>query len=566
MVNIRSLLINDITLAIGMAIEAGDLPGHEHKATIVVKKNEDASHGHYASPVALGLAKVVQKAPLEVARAIVTHMPEREYVDRVEAAAPGFVNITISSKYLASRLDDIPNENICDACNIGQGKTINMEFISANPTGPLTLGNARTAFSADTLANVFECAGYNVIREYYINDAGEQIGRLGQSVARRMLQQQGVDVEFPEDLYQGDYIADMAKDIAEEYAETRGKTFTESDLEDVALMQEVSTKAMQACLGAIKKTIAEDLHIAFDVWASERAVRDSGAIEHALKALDEKGLMYEKDGAKFLKTTQFGDDQDRVMVKTNGSYAYIAPDVAYHQEKFDRNFDLIFTYLGADHQGHIPKLKAALEALGNDTKKLHMVVAQFLTITRGGEQVALSKRRGNVYSPKDLIHEIGYDAARFFMVQHALDGHMALDIDIAKEKSDRNPVYYIQYAYVRLQSIVRKAKEQGMMLDGDETQKDVPVILFEEAEKELALKIMQFPEAIEDIASSFYVHQLPYFAYDLARAVHTFYRDVKVLSESDETLRMSRLQVAISARFVLGKVLDLLGIGKPDVM
>ncbi len=567
MVNIRRLLIKDITEAISAARAAGALPDFEMKATVVVKRTEDASHGHYSSPIALSLAKAVQKNPLEVAEIIASHMPVREYIEGHAVAAPGFINMTLSSKYLAARIDDLPQDDYCSACNVGNNKTINMEFISANPTGPLTLGNARTAFSADTLANVFECAGYNVVREYYINDAGEQVGRLGQSVLRRILQQQGAQVDFPEDLYQGEYVLDIATRIAEEYEETHGKKFEVADLENAELCAEVSTKAMLLCLTAIKKTVEEDLHISFDVWTSEREVRNSGAIERVLEQLREKGLMYKKEDAEFLKTTQFGDDKDRVMVKSGGAYAYITPDVAYHQEKFDRGFDIIFTYLGADHQGHIPKLKAALQALGNDTSKLRMVVAQFLAIVRSGEQVALSKRKGNVYSPNDLINEIGYDAARFFMVQHALDGHMVLDIDIAKEKSDRNPVYYVQYAYVRLQSILRKAQEQGILpleyMNGEIASQ---VIFSEEAEKNLALELFRFPEVIEDIATSYNVHQLAYFSYDIARAVNAFYRDVKVLSEDDPTLRMSRLQMAISARAVLGKVLDLLGIGKPDVM
>src|SRR3989344_5433171 len=481
---------------------------------------------------------------------IVRHMPKKEYVEKIEAAAPGFLNITISTEYLAARMDDIPHEDACAACNAGNGKSINMEFISANPTGPLTLGNARTAFSADTLANVFACAGYNVTREYYINDAGVQIQRLGESVLRRILQQEGHRVAFPEELYQGEYISDIAKDIADE-----------------GLLANVSTRAMERCLAGIKRTIQDDLHIQFDVWGSERTVKNSGEIEQVLAKLRKKGLTYTKDGAEFLQTTKFGDDKDRVIVKKDGTYAYITPDIAYHQNKFDRKFDMIFTFLGADHQGHIPKLQAALSALGNDVGKLHMVVAQFLAITQAGKPVKLSKRKGNVYGPADLIQEIGYDAARFFMVQHALQHHMALDLEAAKEKSEANPVYYVQYAYVRLQSILRKAKEMGVPFADNATEEiSSAVALTNDSERALALMLHRFPEVIEDIASTFAVHQLPFFAYDLARAINVFYRDVPILAEEDEALRLSRLQIALSARFVLAKTLDLLGISKPDVM
>ena len=565
MMNIRKALIDDISTGIEDAIKAGDLPAHAEKMPVTVKQTEGTGHGDYASPIALAIGKQSKKNPLDVVEIIVKHMPKKEYVEMIEAAKPGFLNITISTEYLASRMDDISHEDICEACNIGNEKSINMEFISANPTGPLTLGNARTAFSADTLANVFVCAGYNVTREYYINDAGEQIRRLGESVLRRIIQQEGHKIEFPEDLYQGEYISEMAKDIAEEFAETEKKKFDKTDLENEELLARISTLAMERCLLAIKQTISDDLKISFDVFSSERAVRDSGEIENVLTKLRKKELTFKKEGAEFLQTTKFGDDKDRVIVKKDGSYAYITPDIAYHQDKFDRKYDMIFTFLGADHQGHIPKLKAALSALGNDVEKLRMMVAQFLAITQGGKPVKLSKRKGNVYGPKDLIEEIGYDAARFFMVQHALQHHMVLDLEVAKEKSEANPVYYVQYSYVRLQSILRKAKEMGIAVDGNKEISE-KISLTNDSERALALALHKFPEIIEDIAQSYAVHQLAFFAYDLARAINVFYRDVPILAEEDETLRLSRLQIALSARFVLSKTLDLLGISKPDVM
>src|SRR3989338_6227563 len=532
MVNLRSAIQKDIEAGILAAREASKLTIGDDAPIVVVKRTENMEDGHYASSIALRLAPLAQGkvSPLEIADIIATHMPKREYLEKIEVAAPGFLNITVSREYLASRLDDLPREDLCSACNVGEGKSINMEFIYANPTGPLTLGNARPAFSADTLANVLTCAGYNVTREYYINDGGEQIGRLGESVLRRILQQEGHSIDFPEDLYQGEYIMEM-------------------------------------CLGAIKKTISEDLKISFDVWSSEQAVKDSGEIEKVLTRLREKNLMYVKDGAEFLKTTEFGDDQDRVMVKKNGAYAYIAPDVAYHQNKFDREFDLIFTFMGADHQGHAPKLTSALKALGNDTEKLRMMIVQFLAVTRGGTTVSLSKRKGNIYSLKDLIEEIGYDAARYFLVSHALSSHMTLDLDIAKEKSERNPVYYVQYAYVRLQSIIRKAKVQGILPPGDlPAELTSQVVIDNEAETALALELFRFPEVMEDIATSFAVHQLPVYAYDISRAITTFYHEAPIMSETDPVLQKSRLQIAIAAHNVLGRVLDLLGISKPDIM
>lgn len=567
MVNFRSALTSDIQNAILAAQEAGMLAILEKQPTVIVQRTEDVSHGHYASPVSLSLAKVLKKPSTDIAEIIAQHMPKREYIGKCSVAAPGFLNIEISREYLASRLDDLPQENLCGACDVGKGKHVNLEFISANPTGPLTLGNARPAFSADTLGNVLSCAGYNVIREYYINDGGEQIGKLGESVLRRILQQEGHMVPFPEDLYQGEYIIDIAKTIAERYKEEEGKAFIADDLQNAGLCAAISKQAMVLCLSAIKKTIQDDLKISFDVWTSEQAIKDSGEIEEVLETLWKKGLMYTKEGAEFLKTTAFGDDQDRVLVKSNGSYAYITPDIAYHQDKFDRKFDLIFTFMGADHQGHVPKLVAAMKALGNDTEKLHMMIVQFLAITQGGNTVSLSKRKGNVYSPSDLIHEIGSDAVRYFLVSHALSSHMTLDLDVAKERSERNPVYYVQYAYVRLMSIIRKAKGKGIFLPG-EVPREVTsrVVLRDEAEMALALELFRFPEVVEEIATTFAVHQLPVYAYDLARAITAFYHEAPILSEQDPVLQKSRLQITIAAHSVLGRVLDLLGISKPDIM
>lgn len=566
MINLRSAIQKDIEEGIFAAREASKLALGEHIPPVQVKRTENTEHGHYACSIALALTKIAKLPPLEITTIIATYIPKREYIEKIEVASPGFLNITISQSYLASRLDDLPQENLDDVCNIGNGKQVNMEFISANPTGPLTLGNARPAFSADTLANVLTCAGYNVTREYYINDGGQQIGRLGESVLRRILQQGGYEVEFAEDLYQGKYISEMAKTIAERYKEDEGKMFTPEDLENAELLSTFSKQAMHICLAAIKKTVSDDLNISFNVWSSEQAVKDSGEVEKVLEKLRSKNLMYTKDGAEFLKTTEFGDDQDRVMVKKNGEYAYITPDVAYHQNKFDRNFDLIFTFMGSDHQGHAPKLTAALKALGNDTEKLRMMIVQFLAITRDGKTVSISKRKGNIYSLKDLIDEIGYDAARYFLISHALSSHMTLDLDVAKEKGERNPVFYVQYAYVRLQSIIRKAKEKDILSADTKEEVSSRVVISHEAEMALALELFRFPEVIEDIATTFTIHQLPVYAYDIARAVSSFYRDVSVLSEKDPIIQKSRLQIVIAAHAVLGKTLDLLGISKPDIM
>ncbi len=567
MINLKRALAEDISTGIQEAVEAKELPLLAKLPKIVVEPTEDPKFGDYASPVALRLAPLAPGKPMEIVEIVAKHLPKKGYIGELQAAEPGFLNIWLSDSWLASRVDDILENDPRPDVNVGKGKLVNLEFVSANPTGPLTLGNARTAFSADTLANVFAYTGHNVTREYYINDSGRQIERLGESVLRRMLQQQGIKVNFPEELYQGKYIKDIAATVAEELQEIERKVVTEAQLVDSAFLEKVSTRAVELSLAAIKKVVEEVLHIRFDVWASERELRGSGLIEQTLGTLRRKQLTYQKDGAEFLRTTTFGDDQDRVLVKKDGQYAYIAPDIGYHQGKYQRKFDLMFTFLGADHQGHIPKLKAALQALGNDVGKLHFVVAQWVTLLRAGQPIKLSKRAGEVYGPQDLIKEIGYDAARFFMVQHSLSNHMLLDLDLAKERSERNPVYYVQYAYVRLQSILRKAQEAGLIDSLDQPVQVVGTLkLTEPAEFALLRAMFHLPEVVEDIARSFEIHRLPYYAHQVSKAVHIFYKNVPVLAVEDEQTKSARLQLVQAARKVLGEALDLLGISKPDVM
>jgi arginyl-tRNA synthetase len=567
MLNLAQELKKNIETAIAAAQESGKLPETKKLPPVVVKAAQEEGHGDYASPFALALTKLVKKPPMQIVEIVAEHMEKPEYLGKLEAAAPGFLNMWIAPGWMTARLDDVIQHDVTADISIGNGKSVNFEFISANPTGPLTLGNARTAFSADTLANVLIAAGYNVTREYYVNDAGNQVKKLGESVLRRALQASGEHVDFSEELYQGDYISDLAQEISEQLKENEGKEFTKEDLEDAAVLSKVSQAALVMMLTHIKETISKDLKITFDVWTSEKALRDSGLIEKTLDVVRKRGYAYKKEGAEWLKTTVFGDEKDRVFVKKDGEYAYIAPDIAYHHQKFERKFDLIFTFLGADHLGHVPKLKAAMQVLGHDVEKLHFPIAQWFTLVRGGKAVAMSKRKGQIYTPKELIEEVGYDPARYFFVQHRLDTHMDFDLDLAKEKSDRNPVYYVQYAYVRLQSILRRAKEEGVISEvGMQFDMSSSPALTQTPEIDLMKKMYVFPEMIAEIAQTYGVHQLPYYAYELAKAVHVFYKHVPVLAADDRELIMSRLQLVLAARAVLGKTLDLLGISKPEVM
>ncbi len=383
----------------------------------------------------------------------------------------------------------------------------------------------------------------------------------------RILEARGEAIEFSEDLYQGEYIKEIGQVIAEQFKENEGKEFTQEDLNDTAVVRQVSVAAKDILLANIRKTVEEDLKINFDVWTSEQHLRDEGKVEAVLEKLRAKKMTYTKEGAEYLKTTEYGDDQDRVVVKKDGQFAYISPDIAYHEYKFERGFDIIFDFFGADHAGHIPKIKAAMAALGNDVEKLHFVVAQWVRFLRGGEAIGMSKRKGSIFTPKELIDEVGYDAARYFMVQHSLSGHMDFDLDLAKERSERNPVYYVQYAYVRLQSIMRRAKEAGQLaMEAEVAVEPGRPLLTQTQELALMKTIYRFPEVVSDIAGSYNVHQLPYYAYELAHAIQVFYKHVPVLSVEEEAVRTSRLQLVVATSKVLGATLDLLGISKPDVM
>jgi arginyl-tRNA synthetase len=406
-----------------------------------------------------------------------------------------------------------------------------------------------------------------VTREYYINDYGGQIKRLGESVARRVLQDQGEKVDYPEDMYQGDYIKDVGAAIAERLREEDGKELELSDLEDEKVLAMLGKEAADRMLGGIKETVENDLKIHFDVWTSESGLREGGAIDKVMSKFKKLKVLYEKDGATYLRLGTKRSDEDPVVVKKDGEYTYIVPDLAYHMDKFERKFDMLLTYMGADHLTHSDRMRKALGLLDCDTEKLKFSVAQWMRMVSGGKAVKLSKRKGNIYEPKDLIEEVGYDAARFFMITHALNTHMDFDLDLAKERSEKNPVYYVQYAYVRLQSILRQAKERGVIDNiGDDVKLSSSAPLTHSAEVTLMRELYRLQEVVADIADSMEVQALPFYARDLARAIHSFYRHVPVLTADQSAVLMGRLQLVLAARRVLGKTLDLLGISKPEVM
>ncbi len=565
MLNIKETLAKDIKEGIRAAIAAGDLSAGDLEE-VVVTRSAGEGHGDYSSAVALAWAKEAGKPPVDIVKVVAGHMPKREYIGRITAAKPGFLNVWLNVGWLTARLDNVLDGDICQVLPEEDSRQVNLEFISANPTGPLTLGNVRTAFSADTLGRVLECAGYGVTREYYINDYGGQIKRLGESVMRRALEEAGAKVEFGEDLYQGDYIKDVSARVVEKRRENRGEEVKLDDLEDAGKVEEMGRLAAEFLLMGIKRMVEKELKIKFDVWTSERKLREAGVVDQAMGKLKAKDLVYAKEGAQYLKLDD-PEVEDPVLVKGDDEYTYLVPDIANHLNKFAREYDKILTYVGADHKTHGDRIKLAMGKLDQPVERLEFMLAQWMGVIRGGEKIKMSKRAGKLYSPTELLGEIGYDAARFFMVKQALSSHMDLDIDLARERSERNPVYYVQYAYVRLQSILRQAKQRGVI---DEVGMKVDLSdnprLTQTTELDLIKQLYRFPEEIADITKTYEVQGLAYFGQDVAKAVHVFYRHVRVLDADDEKVVMSRLQLVLAARAVLGKVLDLLGISKPDVM
>ena len=563
MLNVKEALAADIAegLVAAKLVAEKDLP------TVVVDRAEKSEHGDYASPIALALAKQLKQKPMDLVAEIAQAMPKKEYLGKLEAAEPGFLNIFVRPEWLTARLDDVIEHELCRDIAVGEGKSANLEYISANPTGPMTLGNLRNGFTADTLANIMECAGYDVTREYYINDAGNQVKRLGESVLRRALQAQGKEIDFPEELYQGEYIKDVAATIAEQSRENERKELEEADLTNADVLARISREAVELLQADNRQTIEQLLKIEFDVWTSEQELRDDGGVAEAVKLLAKKKLTYDQDGATWLKTTEFGDDKDQVLVKDDGEYTYFAPDIAYNRDKAARGYDQIITFLGADHLAHIPKMLAAMEAVGEKPARWHYQACQLFRLVKDGKPVRLSKRKGAVATPADLINEVGYDAARFFFLRQSLTSHMDFDLGLAKEQSDRNPVYYVQYAFVRLQSILRRAKQEGVIENvGDAVTLTSNAQLTQPAEVGLLKQLYRFPEVVTECAASLEPHPLAYYASDVAKSVHRFYKEVPVLAAADGELTRSRLQLVLAARKVLGKTLDLLGVSKPDVM
>ena len=515
--------------------------------------------GDYSTNLVFALAKRDKQNPADVAKEVIgklsAHRAVSDFFQKIEFAPPGFINFFFNERFLRDNLGEIIKRgDKYGASNLAKGENINLEFVSANPTGPLTVGNARAASFGDTLGNVFKFAGYSVTKEYYINDVGVQVRILGESVAKRFLELKGEKVIFGENLYQGDYVADIAREIQEK----KLASAIENDFE--ALVDFCRDYAVAGLIKSAKES-AEKLGVKFDNWFSEKQLHDSGEVKNILSVLEKAGYVYEKDGAKWLKVSEFEKTDDAVLVKSDGSTSYLMNDIAYTNNKFKRGFDKIINIWGADHHGDVARLKAGARALGFEKDKVEILLHQLVLIKKNDELQRMSKRKGDFMLLDDLLAEVGKDAVRFFFLLKDLNTHMEFDIDLAKEQSRKNPVFYIQYATARLNGVFQKYggefEPENFCQHSD--------LLTSPDELRLLSRLVRLPEIIGEVSKNYQVHSLAQYATDLAHAFHRFYESSHIIQE-DKKLENARLCLARGAQITLKNTLALMGIAAPEKM
>jgi arginyl-tRNA synthetase len=516
----------------------------------------DERFGDLTTNIALQLAKLTKTAPFEIASKIVDKAKKylqgssaRDYIDDIKVEGAGFINFYFNDKYLYGQLQDIVKRgNTALKKNYGRGKSVLIEFVSANPTGSLSVAHARQAAVGDSLANILSFLGFKVKKEYYLNDEGNQINILGKSVELRLKELNGESVEFPENYYQGDYIYDIAKKIKNQKVPACQQAGKIKDLGDFAA---------NYILKIIKKEL-DDFGVKFDYWYSQKELRKSGKIKKALDCLKKKGFLYEQDGALWFKSTVFEDDKDRVVIKSDGTYTYLAPDIAYHMEKYKRGFDWLINLWGPDHHGYINRLKAAIQALGYPKDSLSIVIVQLASIFKDGKSIEMSTRRGRYITLRDVFNEVGKDTSRFFFLMRRTSSHLDFDLDIAKKLTPENPVYYIQYAHARISSILENSSIK--------INKNADLSILKEKE-EIALikKTLQFPYILSACLNTIDSYMLTVYLQELSEAFHKFYDSHRVLGQN-APLSEARLCLIIAVKTVISTGLELLGVSAPKKM
>jgi len=516
------------------------------------------AHGDFATNLALNLAKPNRCSPRDIATSFVEQLADGDGLfTGVEIAGPGFINLVISPAAWYEVLDEIHRlEHNYGRSEFGLGRYVQVEFVSANPTGPLHVGHGRGAAVGDALASILEATGHRVEREYYINDAGTQIETLGRSVFLRYQQLLGRQVEFPETCYQGDYIQALAKEMQEVHGDSH---LNSSEEEFLPLFSDYAAKSI---LEGIRKDL-EDFGVHYDRWFSEKSLYENGAVDRVIETLKASGNIYEKDGALWFQSTALGDEKDRVVVRANGMTTYLASDLAYHQDKYLRGFDLVINLWGADHHGYMERMYAGVMALGRKREDLRLLLVQLVNLLRKGKQVTMSTRAGEFVTLKDVIDEVGRDAARFIFLTRRSDSPLEFDLELAKEKSADNPVYYVQYAHARISSIIRMAKEQQLDLDNPENL-DLEHLNLPE-EMALIKQLSLYPEVVENSARFLEPHRLPYYLTELASAFHSYYKHHRIIQD-DLGMAQARYYLVKAIRLVVGNGLALLGVSAPEQM
>ncbi|MFD6206549.1 arginine--tRNA ligase [Peribacillus sp. NPDC060253] len=537
-------------------IKAG-LASEEQIPNVVLELPRDKTHGDYSTNMAMQLTKIAKKAPKMIAEAIIENFDNsKASIEKIEIAGPGFINFHMNNSYLTELIPVILKvDEAYGESDFGKGEKIQVEFVSANPTGDLHLGHARGAAVGDTLCNVLSKAGYDVSREYYINDAGNQINNLAISIEARYFQALGLEKDMPEGGYHGEDIIGIGKTLASEYG---NKYVNADEKERFEFFREYGLKYELEKL----KTDLGNFRVGFDVWYSETSLYQDGKIDEALKVLRERGHIYEEDGATWFRSTELGDDKDRVLIKQDGSYTYLTPDIAYHRNKLERGFETLINIWGADHHGYIPRMKAAIEALGYNREQLEVEVIQLVHLYKDGEKMKMSKRTGKAVTMRDLIDEVGLDATRYFFAMRSADTHMDFDLDLAVSQSNDNPVYYAQYAHARISSILRQGEEQGFSYEGITNFS----ALSTEKEVELLKKLGEFPQAIAEAAEKRMPHRMTNYIFDLASTFHSFYNADKVLDVEKMERSKARLGLVKSVQITLRNALAIIGVSAPEKM
>ena len=581
----KEQLQNLLTKCIGDLIDQGVIS--EMPSKIRLDHTKDKSHGDYATNVALMLAKQANVNPKELAQTIIKQLGVAEFIEKTEIAGPGFINFFLSSESSSSVINEIIDSGKgYGVSNIGAGQSVLLEYVSANPTGPLHVGHGRGAAYGATVSNLLRTVGFKVDNEYYVNDAGRQMDILTVSIFLRYLELSGEKVRFPDNGYQGSYIKDIVGRISERYGDTFQIESTlvfdgickdgidggdkESHIDELiarsknllgADFKSIFEVGIESILNGIKEDLA-DFGVVFEKWFSEQSLIDSGLAKSSIDKLQKSKHVYTKDGALWFRTTEYGDEKDRVVVRDNGIHTYFASDIAYHLEKFERGYDKVINVWGADHHGYIARVKASIAAFNHDPEKLEIILVQFANLYRGGKKVQMSTRSGSFVTLEDLRNEVGNDAARFFYILRKSEQHMDFDLDLAKSKTNENPVFYIQYAYARISSVFRQVQDKGINFNHKGA--DLSLLL-EESEKTILRELNRYKGIIESSALQYEPHQLAYYLRDLAAHFHSYYNACPFILE-DQNLTQARLSLIYATKQVLENGLHILGVSAPDSM